>query len=706
MAETTFNYEELLKKYGISPEQQTPESIKAYQAATETAGFEGQLIQGYVPTALGSQFAGTPEHRDLPELYAESLKERSGLPQTGTANQTYAYWDAQRGATVHAPAGSHFELYPGGGVKTVQGLIAKGVPATQAAQPTRTSLFDQPATLQAPGTYAGKEFKKEELAYTPAPGKTIATVGPVYHDDARGVDVHADPGNTFIKNTDGTVEQRPLGSQVPGEAKGKEAFGPSAQELGITRGTEIKGASGEIVRAPQTETVEQIAKRGGSAEEMEQRIAAEGKLAPTGSLTFVGAEDKGHVAKTGNAFYRAPDGTLLERPLALQKFAKQPEAAQQGPSGEELMGQYGVQADSSLAAQRPEKFFEDTYGQLLERMGVPSINAEIAGIQKEMKTLDDQYADDVAAINENPWYTEGVRVGKIRRLQEKYDMKRGQLIDRMKLSSSLLEEAREEARFVTTTALNQYNKEREFALEQQKFLQDKAESVLDTRIKLAQLEISKFQAGKGDKPTSGIQEYLYARSQGYSGSYVEFQRELANLREGSGIGEAISGLRLQLLEKELKEGKPPTASQESTSIYASRLEQSNAIFDQLSLFTDKLSMTTFIQRRLPNILKSSNLQSLQQAERNFLNATLRRESGAVISPTEFAEGRQQYFPQPGDSAQVLQQKKANRDLVVSAFIRASGTAYSPLSQLLPPGDVPQVGSMFNGQVITNVVKIK
>ncbi len=61
-----------------------------------------------------------------------------------------------------------------------------------------------------------------------------------------------------------------------------------------------------------------------------------------------------------------------------------------------------------------------------------------------------------------------------------------------------------------------------------------------------------------------------------------------------------------------------------------------------------------------NAVSSGNQQSLDQAKRDFINAVLRRESGAVISPQEFDNAEKQYFPQVGDSAQVRAQKAANR----------------------------------------------
>lgn len=129
--------------------------------------------------------------------------------------------------------------------------------------------------------------------------------------------------------------------------------------------------------------------------------------------------------------------------------------------------------------------------------------------------------------------------------------------------------------------------------------------------------------------------------------------------------------------------KPPTAAQETTALYASRIKQANAIFDKLEKFTHNQDGLDYVQAGLPNFLnafKGGDMQSYQQAQKNFLNAVLRRESGAVISPTEFAEGRQQYFPLPGDGPEVLAQKKANRDLVMKTFIRSSRQAYVPYEE--------------------------
>ena len=63
---------------------------------------------------------------------------------------------------------------------------------------------------------------------------------------------------------------------------------------------------------------------------------------------------------------------------------------------------------------------------------------------------------------------------------------------------------------------------------------------------------------------------------------------------------------------------------------------------------------------LGNYMVSENFQKYDQARRNFVNAVLRRESGAVIADSEFVNANRQYFPVPGDSPGVIAQKRQNR----------------------------------------------
>ena len=69
---------------------------------------------------------------------------------------------------------------------------------------------------------------------------------------------------------------------------------------------------------------------------------------------------------------------------------------------------------------------------------------------------------------------------------------------------------------------------------------------------------------------------------------------------------------------------------------------------------------------------SAKQQQYVQAQRDFINAVLRKESGAVIADSEFENAQKQYFPQIGDSKDVIAQKARNRELAMNMIISGSG----------------------------------
>ena len=103
--------------------------------------------------------------------------------------------------------------------------------------------------------------------------------------------------------------------------------------------------------------------------------------------------------------------------------------------------------------------------------------------------------------------------------------------------------------------------------------------------------------------------------------------------------------------------------------------------------------------RIANYGISEDRQKYNQAQEDFIIAQLRRESGAAISPDEFTKAQRQYFPAPGDSQDVINQKAATRRAAVEAMGREAGRSYRPKSIYTADGRVvplPKVGEMKDG----------
>jgi len=134
----------------------------------------------------------------------------------------------------------------------------------------------------------------------------------------------------------------------------------------------------------------------------------------------------------------------------------------------------------------------------------------------------------------------------------------------------------------------------------------------------------------------------------------------------------MADARARDLNQITADNKPLTEGQSKSALFGSRMMMANNIFDTLEkagTTTSTPGMNTgYGVGSLVNALSSADQQQLMQAKRDFLNAVLRRESGAVIGESEFANGERQYFPQVGDTKQVMAQKKANREAAMRGVL--------------------------------------
>ena len=129
--------------------------------------------------------------------------------------------------------------------------------------------------------------------------------------------------------------------------------------------------------------------------------------------------------------------------------------------------------------------------------------------------------------------------------------------------------------------------------------------------------------------------------------------------------ETITGIDPSQLDLKESEG--------TSTMYGGRMQMAQDI-----LATVEGEGTDFYQSIVSNVplvgnyMTSSEYKLYDQAKRNFINALLRRESGAAIAESEFSNAEKQYFPQPGDTAAVIAQKKQNRELATSLMMASAG----------------------------------
>lgn len=107
--------------------------------------------------------------------------------------------------------------------------------------------------------------------------------------------------------------------------------------------------------------------------------------------------------------------------------------------------------------------------------------------------------------------------------------------------------------------------------------------------------------------------------------------------------------------------------------FAARMMDAEDVFKQLEESGyNRADVSAGLGSMLPNVARTSESLMQEQAERNFVNAKLRQESGAAISESEFENAVQQYFPRAGDTPEVIKQKRQNRETDIAAMAAAGG----------------------------------
>lgn len=179
--------------------------------------------------------------------------------------------------------------------------------------------------------------------------------------------------------------------------------------------------------------------------------------------------------------------------------------------------------------------------------------------------------------------------------------------------------------------------------------------------------------------TADMREYNLAKEQGFAGSFIEF----IQAQKGGGLQIKTNPDGTT----EIIQGGPATAKltegQSKATGFFARSDEANNIMSELEM--EGTELRNVISGAIPfgNYLRTPEGQKFDQAKRNFINAILRQESGAAIGPSEFASAELQYFPQPGDSLEVIAQKKANRKTAVNALKVAAGSGAGAIGALAP-----------------------
>jgi hypothetical protein len=147
------------------------------------------------------------------------------------------------------------------------------------------------------------------------------------------------------------------------------------------------------------------------------------------------------------------------------------------------------------------------------------------------------------------------------------------------------------------------------------------------------------------------------------------------------------GLKGEDAQQYAATGKMQTANEKQTqdqanaALFSARMEEANKVLSNPDISKFGMGIPGVMNKAnsmipiIGNAFLDPQYQQLDQAKRDFVNAVLRRESGAAISNGEFGNAEKQYFPQVGDSPEVMAQKAQNRATAIQGIYDAAAPQY-------------------------------
>jgi len=244
-------------------------------------------------------------------------------------------------------------------------------------------------------------------------------------------------------------------------------------------------------------------------------------------------------------------------------------------------------------------------------------------------------------------------------------------------------------------------------------------------------------APKREPVPTEIAQYNLAKSQGFEGSFLDFEKSKkplqyqdignaivqldSNGKEVSRIpkGRAPEGpVSFQAVETDQglmafnprtmqmtpvmgQDGKPltksgkPTETETNAAGFAARMVAANTIASKLATGAAPktgeaiTSVIPLIGKAIPEIIPqavgglSPERRQYLQAANNFIRANLRKESGAAIGADEWTAEFINYFPQYNDDEQTIKNKEVFRNILTQNMIGAAGKSFKA-PNMTPP----------------------
>lgn len=386
--------------------------------------------------------------------------------------------------------------YTGSAAQNTQLLNLLRTPTTAVTSPNITTPTQQPQQSQPQQSVA----PQPQINASFAPGTAPANAAPQPQPQMSQAGQPAPQNASYAPGTEPQPQQAPLNQPLDPVQNATQALPSSYAGSSVVDYLSSVGKPADFASRATLAKDYGISNYTGTASQNTQLL---NKLRSQGVSTGSSPVGGAIAGLTESTPQVQPDGTV----------STDPEQSSFQSDVQSIMEQFGITSPSG--SQSPQTSFADTYGQVYSNMGLGAVKAQYDDYSKQYGELQNKKTDEMMAINNDPWLTEGVRVERLRKLDSKYELRENNLLGQIKLAETMYDNGRQDAQFITSGILEQSGR-----------TQSLNEALIMKAIDIAESrEEARRTVEKPDKPTATIQEYEYAKSQGYQGSFQDFKNE-------------------------------------------------------------------------------------------------------------------------------------------------------------------------------------
>lgn len=442
--------------------------------------------------------------------YYDSANAANGVYYTQSAGGTYMYNDKYG--------------------RTIDGLTSSQVPAGVLSQP---NVAATPTATPAP--LENDYIDQTGTVHNAAGGNTVQTAPNTYTSVGTKSSILNTPTRTLV--TSPTSGEQPTSYATPQEAY--TATGPQIpQDTSIS--TPHKGKNPNVTTFEQDAAA--AAQRDANQPNQSQQQTSQAAPVMPWAPGHTGAEvkslqdflvSKGFMTAAEVATGPGVFGPKTQAALSKYQMASGgPAASTPAPTASTGQSTYKNEpATPTKPAKSAVQSVIDDYTTAYQSLGLGSIKSQYEDFVKEETDLATKKSDEAQKIKNNPWLTQGIKDKTLEQLDNKYADREKILTNKISLLDSLYKQGQIEVNNIVSKA-------EAIDAATEKAAAELAQKQIDAANALI---LAKAKESPSDKyGTGAIGEYNFAKENGYTGSFTQYQNEDANRKaKAAGSGAAV-----------------------------------------------------------------------------------------------------------------------------------------------------------------------